>query len=690
MKTTTVAMTLLATLAAPAFAAEGMWTLDNLPLKQMQAQYGFAPSTAWVDKLRQASLRVAGGCSGAFVSANGLVMTNHHCVIDCVEQLSSASDDRVANGFLARERGLEPRCPEVELNRLDSISDVTAAVKEATRGLSGEAYQKAQNAVQARLTKECRGDDTERTRCDLVSLYQGGQYQLYRYHRYADVRLVWVPEFAIANFGGDPDNFMFPRYALDIALLRAYEDGKPVQTQHFFPLKAEGAEPGELTLVTGHPGDTQRLLTVAQLETLRDRTALHTLPRLSELRGLQLQYARQGAEQARQVTTELEGTENYLKVLRGELLALSEPALLQAKRDEERKLQAFIRSRPELKREVGDAFAAMAGAQARARQLAPAHDMVEGGRAFNSAYFRHARTLVRGAAERALPNGERLRQFADNNLPQLEQALESPAPIYPALETARLGWALSKLRETLGPDDELVKQVLGAESPEAMAARLVAGTQLAAPAERMRLWRGGLAAVQASSDPFIQLALRIEPRARALRAQWEAEVQAVEEKSAERIALARFARTGKGTYPDATFTLRLSYGEVKGWPVRGQPVAPYTDFGGAFKRATGAAPFALPPSWLARQGQLNLQQRFNFVSNNDIIGGNSGSPMINAKGEVVGLVFDGNIDSIGGAFSFDERVNRTVAVHSGAILAVLQQVYDAGFLADELTGTRSK
>lgn len=681
--------TLLALLGAPALAgaAEGMWTLDNLPRAQMQQRYGFDPSPAFVDKLMRASARLGGGCSGSFVSPDGLVMTNHHCVTRCIAQLSSAANDRMKNGFLARERAQELRCPEIEINRLDAITDVTDQFKAATAGKQGADFQKAEDTLRASLTRECRGADAETTRCDLVTLYRGGQYQLYKYRRFSDVRLVWAPEEASAAFGGDPDNFNFPRWCLDVAMLRVYEAGKPAAVKDWFRFQPAGPEAGELVLVSGHPGQTRRQLTVAQLETQRDVLAQVVLPGQSELRGVMLQYAQLDAEARRLAGTALQGIENGLKVQQGNLQALLDPALLAGKRTSEQALRDFVNARPALKARVGDPWRDIERAQAARRELETLHSQIEEGRAFSGDLYGLARTLVRGAAERGKPNGERLREFNDNALPQIEQRLRAAAPFYPGFEVVRLTWSLNRLRSLLGPDDPWVQRVLGRQSPEERARSLVAGSQLANPAERLRLWTGGAAAVAQSEDPFIVLARSLDADARALRRRFEAEVLAVEREAAQRIAIAEFERSGKSTYPDATFSLRLSYGEVSAAPERGRVVPPFTDFAGKLARATGAPPFALPPSWLAAQSRLNPAQRLNFAATLDTTGGNSGSPILNRRGEVVGLLFDGNLASLGGAFSYDERFNRSIGVHAGAIVEALKSVYQGeGLLAELLPG----
>ncbi len=667
-------------------AAEGMWPLDNLPVARLQAEYNFTPGRDWVDHVMRASARIAGGCSASFVSKDGLVMTNHHCAAGCVDQLSTARRNFSTDGFLARSRPEEVRCPEIELNRLERITDVTDRVKGAIAGLDGEAFKLAKNAVEAKLSSACVGTERETARCDVVDLYHGGRYHLYRYRRFQDVRLAWVPERSIAFFGGDPDNFNFPRYDLDIALLRAYENGKPAQVKDFFKFSKAGAEAGEMVFVSGHPGSTQRQLTLSELDTYRDVRLLGGLLRLAEERGLLEQYGKLGAEAARIAEHDLFGVENSYKAGLGRLKALLDPALMKQKQKEESDLRSFVASQPALRARVGGAWDAIDKAQQVYRDIETQYSAIEGAQAFAGRYFRYARQLVRGAEERAKPDADRLPEFTDSRLPEAEQRLFSTAPIYPEYENVKLGWSLTKMRELLGADDPFVRQVLGRKSPDQVGAALIAGTKLGDPAVRKALWAGGKEAIAKSNDPFIELALAVDPAARAIRKRYEREVESVVQKNTELIAQARFAQQGTGAYPDATFTLRLSYGEVAGWNEGGRAIPPFTDFAGAFARDTGVDPFALPASWHAAKSKLNLAQRFNFATSNDIIGGNSGSPMINRNGEIVGLIFDGNIHSLGGAFWFDGRNNRAVALHSGAILEALSKVYGASDLAREITG----
>jgi hypothetical protein len=598
-------------------------------------------------------------------------------VLGCVQDLSGEKD-WVNEGFVAKKREDEVACPSVELNRLEQISDVSGRVAKATAGKSGQAYVDAKQAVTAEIESQCTGKDTARTRCDVVELYNGGKYDLYRYHRFQDVRLVFSPEYQAAFFGGDPDNFNFPRYNLDMGLLRAYEGGKPAKIKDYFPLNTAGAREGELTMVTGHPGSTERQLTVAQLAALRDYRLITTALYMSERRAMLAQYGRISAEAARQSQTDLTYTENSLKVYRGEIEALHDPAVFARKQREEDQLRSAAATTAP--------WDDIAKAEVVRRNHYARYAMLERSQAFYAEQFRIARMLVRHADEMQKANGDRLPEFQDAALPTLKQRLMSKAPIYPEYEKAKLTWSLTKLREAVGPDDALVKLVLGKRSPDEVASELVDGSKLADLAVRQQLWDGGATAVAASNDPFIKLARAVDAPARALRKTIEAEVDGPQARAAEEIAKIRFAKFGTGVYPDATFTLRLSYGEVKGWDENGTQVAPFTDLGGAFARQTGSDPFELPKSWNAAKDRLDLKTPFNFVTTNDIIGGNSGSPVINRKAEIVGLAFDGNAHSHGGAFWFDDQLNRCVAVHPAAIAEALDKIYGAQALLAEMQG----
>lgn len=674
------ALAILAPLSAR--ADEGMWTFDAFPSERVQSAYGFSPPPAWLENVRLSSVRLARGCSGSFVSENGLVMTNHHCAHTCIEQLSTAGKDLVKSGFLARTAAEEGKCPDVEVNQLVAISDVTTRVRAATKGTSGEGYEKALRGEMARIEKECQTSDD--LRCDVVTLYQGGLYHLYTYRRFQDVRLVFAPELAIAFFGGDPDNFMFPRYDLDVAFLRVYEGGKPARMKNWFRWSSGGAEAGELTFVTGHPGGTERGLTVAELLYQKDVALPERLMALAEVRGLLTGFQLLGAEEKRISTALLLYVENSYKALRGRLEAFGSAELLESKVAAERALQAEVAKDPDRAKQVLSAYQAIEGSQKRLREVRTELNALEYGFDRSLQLFSFARTLVRAAEERPKPNEERLREYRDSNLPVVTQQLFSRAPVYPELEKLLLGHVLGKVRERLGADHPSVKKLLGKESPADVAARVVNGTKLRDVAVRRRLWEGGAKAVSASADPLVALARAVDPEARAIRKVFEQEVEAAVRKSHETIAEARFALQGRSTYPDATFTLRLSYGQVKGWKEGTREVPPFTTLAGAFERATGRDPFALPRTWLAAKGKLDLGTRFNFVTTNDIIGGNSGSPMINADAEIVGLIFDGNIQSLGGEYGFDASVNRAVAVHSDALLESLAKIYGAQRIVDEL------
>ncbi len=676
---------LLATLlAAPALAGadEGMWTFNNFPRAAVEKAYAFKVTDAWLDNVRLSSVRLAQGCSASFVSERGLVMTNHHCAHSCIEQLSTREKDFVKAGFLARADADEVKCPELEVNQLVGITNVTDRMKKATEGKSGRDFFVAQRGEQAAIEKECQTSDT--LRCEVVSLYRGGIYDLYKYQRYQDIRLVFAPEFAIAFFGGDPDNFMFPRYDLDVAFVRVYEGAKPARLKNWLRWSAAGAKEGELTFVSGNPGGTNRKLTVAQLEYQRDTSLPERMVALAELRGKLSEYARRGEEQARHSNATLFYVENSLKALTGRLEALADPAFFESKEKAEEEFKAALARNPELARKFLPSFDAVTKATADSKKLRRQLDFKE---RFNGGELMGvARILVRGAAERAKPNPERLREYSDAAMPQLTQSLFSPAPVYPEFETFLLTHVITRMREKLGADDPFVKKVLGQKSPAELAAELVKGSGLADVATRKKIWEGGQAAVDAAAktDAMIAFAQLIDADGRAVRKIYEDTIQPVLVKNQELIAQAHFAVEGTGTYPDATFTPRLSYGSVQGYEEDGKKISPLTTMGGAFERATGREPYALPKTWLEAKGRLDLTTPFNMATSNDIIGGNSGSPVINSRGEVVGLVFDGNIQSLGGDYGFDPAVNRTVAVHSSALVEALAKIYGARRIVDEL------
>ena len=686
---------LIAVLAAmvslSAFADEGMWTFDNPPRATIADKYGVTLDAAWLDRLRLATVRLEGGCTGSFISGEGLVLTNHHCGEECIEQNSTPESDLVSNGFLAAARDKEPKCQEEAISVLVGTEDVTARVAAATAGVAPDALVEARRAELTRLEQACEEasakSKTGAQKCERVTLYQGGQYWIYKYKRYEDVRLVFAPERDIAAFGGDPDNFQFPRWCLDMSILRVYENDKPAKTPDHLRFNWAGPDPGDATFVSGHPGNSDRLLTLAQLELQRDTFMPFWLLRFSELRGRTIQYAKTGDEPRRTTEHYLNLIENSIKVRRKQFDALLDPALFEAVGRNEQALRAAVAANPSLASTAG-AWDEIASAQQVWRDILVPHTFIEGSAAFNGTLFPLARAIVRAAEERARPNDQRLPEYTEARLPAIVQTLKSSAPIYPDFEVLRLSFGLERMREWLGPDDPLVRKVFGNDSPDALANRLVHESMLADPAARMALYEGGKAAVDASQDPMIRLAAAVDPEARALRKRFEEQVEGPVQRGQEAIARARFAAYGTSIYPDATFTLRLSYGAMTGWKEKGEDVRPWTELGRAFERATGEAPFKIPARWLASKDRLDMTTPANFTTNNDILGGNSGSPVVNAAGEIVGLAFDGNIHSIAGSYWFDDRMNRSVMVHPAYIKVALEQVYGAKALLDEINSGR--
>jgi hypothetical protein len=677
-----LAAAVVATFASPALADEGMWTYDNFPAAKVGEKYGFTPDAKWLEHARLSSIKLAAGCSASAVSPDGLTMTNHHCVNRCVQELSTAKKDFIKNGFYAKTPAQELKCPATEALQLVGITDVTQQIRAATQGKDGKDYRRAVIAESAKLEGACQ--TSEDVRCDVITLYQGGQYSLYKYERFKDVRLVFAPEFAAAFFGGDPDNFEYPRYDLDVAFLRLYRDGKPAKTEHYFQWSQAGAKDGELTFVSGHPGQTSRGYTVAQLEYLRDTSMPGALLHLAELRGMLAQFGERSPEHARISQSLLFGVQNNYKRTQGGIEALQDREFMEKKRAEEQALRAKVDADPKLKATTSKAWDEIAKAEAEMKRLYLPYMFKESSYGLNSALFDIAKTLVRASSELQKPNGERLREFTETGLPYTKVRLMSDAPIYKNLEIERLTWSLTRMRSQLGPDDEFVKKVLGKKSPREVATEAVTRSKLSDVKLRKKLLDGGKAAIEASNDPMIKFARIVEPDAYEIRRYVEDNVESVRKKNGALIASAEFAFEGTSNYPDATGTLRLSYGAVKGYQSEGKQIPPFTTFTGGYERHSGREPFALPPSWLKAKGKVDQSTPLNFVTTNDIIGGNSGSPVINQKAEIVGLVFDGNIESLAGDFYFDERVNRTVAVHSAALIEALDSIYGAKRLVQEL------
>ena len=673
----------LALTCASTVADEGMWTLENFPAQRVKNTYGSTIDTPWLNRIRSSVARLDGGCSGSFASKEGLVLTNNHCIWGCIRNLSSAEKNLSEEGFLAASRAEERSCPGMRISVLIETEDITANVVAATQGKPESEANEARKAKLSALEKSC--EKQSGLGCESVNLYRGGQYFLYKYRRFDDVRLAFAPELPIAAFGGDPDNFNFPRWSLDMSLLRVYEDGKPATTTHFLPWRKAGPNADELVFVAGHPGTTRRLMTVDQLEHRRSSLLPQQLLQLSELRGRLLAWAKTGEEPARIVQQRILNYENAIKVYRQQLRALSDERQMAAKRSSEQALRDAVASDPKLAGAYGSAWKDVAVATQRYTEIEDRYRFIEAAQGFRGSLFSFARTLVRGTVEREKPNEQRLRAYRDTAIPRVEQQLFADAPVYPEYEQLQLGFSLAKLREWLGPDDVTVKRVLGTSSPDDLAMALVSGSRLADPEVRKQLWQGGVDAINQSDDPMIALARDIESEARELDQTFRDDIEAIWNDAAEKIAKARFEIGGTDVYPDATFTLRVTYGSVTGWKEKGATVDPFTYSDRLFERTTGSDPFRLPQSWENASTVLAPDLPFNLVATTDIIGGNSGSPMIDTQGRLVGLVFDGNIHSIAGAFWFNPHNNRTVAVHPAVMLESLEKIYGASDLLDELT-----
>ncbi|HVN78380.1 MAG TPA: S46 family peptidase [Terriglobia bacterium] len=668
-------------------ADEGMWTFNNVPRQALKQRYSFEPAESWLAHLRLSSIRFNNGGSGSFVSANGLAMTNHHVAADCLQKLSSAGMDHYRLGFSAKSLDKEAKCPDLELNVLTDIEDVTERVNSVVNAGQDAAQNfAAQRGMMSTVENECA--KATGLRCDVVTLYQGAMYNLYKYKKYTDVRLVFSPEFEIAFFGGDPDNFTFPRYDLDAAFLRVYENNKPASIQDYLKWNAAGPKEGDLVFVPGNPGRTARLDTLAELEGLRDRRIPFALDILSRRRSMLQEFSQQSEEADRMAKEDFFSVDNSLKAYKGQLDGLKDRSLMDRKAAEEKALRDSVAADPKKQEEYGKAWQAIADAQQEYGTFYREFSLIERGTAFNSQLFEIARMLVRLAAEKQKANKDRLREYRESNLASLELELFSPAPIYDRFEKAKLESSLQFMAEQLGVENNLVKKVLTGRSPNEYAASLVLNSQLKDVAVRKKLADGGQAAIEATDDAMIVLARRIDPEARALRLRYEDRVQGVEQANHALIAKALFAAKGTSVYPDATFTLRLAFGTVKGYQEDGKKIAPFTTIGGVYEHAAahgGQSPYQLPRSWMDGKSRLNLKTFFNFVSTPDIIGGNSGSPVVDRQGQAVGLIFDGNIQSLVWDFFYDDTQGRAVAVDTPGILEALQKIYHEDRLVQELT-----
>ena len=667
-------------------ANEGMWLYSNPPKALLKEKFGFDPDPSWYEHLQKSSVRFNSGGSGEFVSEDGLILSNHHVGADALQKFGDERHNYLRDGFHARTRDEEKRCLDLELNVLMSIEDVTARVNAAVKAdmAPAEAFA-ARRSIMGEIEKESL--DKTGFRSDVVTLYQGGQYHLYRFKRYTDVRLVFAPEQQIAFFGGDPDNFEYPRFDLDICLFRAYENGKPAQVANYLKWSTKGVSDGDLVFVSGHPGHTSRLLTMAELEYQRDVRMPYALNWLHRLEVLLTAYSARSEENARRSRDLLFGIQNSRKARTGMEAGLMDPVLMAQKKADEAKLRETVSKKPELKGAM-DAWDRIAEAQKVIHESATTYNLLEGGQAFNSTLFGIGRTLLRAGEERPKPSGDRLREFRDSARESLELELFSEEPLYDDFEQLKLADSLTFLAEQLGFENPIVQTVLAGKSPRQRASELVLGTKLKDAALRRKLYEGGSAAVAAAKDPMIELAMLVDSQARALRKIMENQDE-IKRQAYAKIADAKFAIEGASSYPDATFTLRLAYGEVKGFTENGVAIPFQTTLAGLYQRSTehkNAAPFDLPQRWIDRKSSLDLTTPFNFISTADIIGGNSGSPVVNRAGEFVGIIFDGNIQSLILDYVYTDEQARAVSVNAQSIIEALRKVYDAPALADELLG----
>jgi hypothetical protein len=671
-----------------ASADEGMWPYNAIPREQLRTKYGFEPTQEWLDHMMRSSVRFNSGGSGSFISSDGLVLTNHHVAADILHKTSTPEHDYYKNGFYARTHAEEMRAPDLELNQLVAITDMTARVLSAVQpGMDAGAAYKAKVAMISQIEKEF--SDSSGLRSDIVTLYNGGAYHLYQYKKYTDVRIVFAPEFKIAFFGGDPDNFEYPRYDLDMTICRVYENGQPAHIEHFFKWSTTGVTNEELVFVSGHPGSTSRLFTSAALEFLKDTMLPYRLEDLQARESALLDYSAQGEEQARQAKEELFYIQNSRKVYLGRVAGLNGPDIIPLKKAFEESLKRRISQRPDLQANLV-AWDNVQRAQESFKAIFKDYMILEGRKAssiFGSDLFMIARHLVRIATEDQKANSERLPEYRQSGRTSLEQTLYSEAPLYPEFEMYKFAKILERLENTMGREHPTVKILLGGLRPQSRAYELVKQTKLFSPQARRDLAAKGQAGIDQSTDAMILLAKAMDSEARRLRTVYEETVAGVEQQAYPMISQSIFALDGANVYPDATFTLRLAFGQVKGYEDKGAQLAPWTTIGGAFMHELnhGAKdPWELPDTWHLNFHDLDLNTPLNFVSTADIIGGNSGSPVLNKNGELVGLIFDGNIQSLVADYGYEDRFNRSISVDSRGMMEALRKIYGASDLADQI------
>ncbi len=673
-----------------ATADEGMWLYNAPPKDKIKSKYGFELTQEWLDHVRLSSVRFNNGGSGSFVSPDGLTFTNHHVGAACVQQLSTEGRDYIKTGFYAKTQAEEAKCPNLELNELVGIEDVTDKVNAGVKaGMSAAEIGQAQRGTMSQVEKDCT--TATGLRCDVVTFYSGQIYNLYKYKKYTDVRLVFAPEFDIAFFGGDPDNFTYPRYDLDITFFRVYENDKPAHLDHYLKWSSTGVKDGDLIFVSGHPGSTGRLLTTAQTDFLRNVQYPMLLKLFARRIALLQGFSKQSEENARIAKEDIFGLQNSQKAITGYQSGLLDRSIMDKKSAEETALRAAFKADPK-NAGAADPWDEIAQAIKTQQLIFPNLTYLERLRGFSGRLTQYARVLVRAAEEKPKPNSERMREFRDSGISSLEQQLFSTEPIYKTLETALLADSLGEMQDALGKDNPDVQKVLQGKSPADAAKDLIANTKLDDVAVRKQLYEGGKTAIDASNDPLILAMRAIDPSARTARKEFEDKVDSVVRRDGTIIAKARFAQSGFTQPPDATFTLRLSYGAVKGYQENGKAIPFDTNLGGAYEHAAehgDKSPYNLPESWMKAKAKLDLKTPFNFVSTADIIGGNSGSPTVNKDGEVVGIIFDGNMESLPWNFAYSDVQGRAVSVDSRGIQEALRKIYGATSLADELAGTKA-
>ncbi|MGD0678132.1 MAG: S46 family peptidase [Polyangiaceae bacterium] len=667
-------------LASQATADEGMWPFDMVPLQRIAEEHHVTLTPTWLDHLRLASVRFNSGGSGSFVSPHGLVLTNHHVAADCIAKIASPGHDTLAAGYLAGKDGPEVKCPDLEVDQLVSIADVTTQVQGARQASMSDAdANRAIKAQMASIEKDCH--DETGLRCDVVTLYAGAMYRLYRYHRYTDVRLVFAPEADIAFFGGDPDNFNYPRYDFDLALFRIYEHDLALASIDYLRWSPSGPKDGETVFTSGHPGRTSRDATMAELQVLRDVVYPRQLEVRRALRTNLYAWSETSPEARRQARESIFGVENSLKAITGFESGLRDRALMSKKDREEKSLIAAVAKNPELRAKYEGLWPAIAAVEKTVAAMYPRYQALEG---LGGSLLRIARQLVRLPSQRALPNAERLPEYRETSLEELKSHVLSPAAIYPGVEGASVKEWLVLLAKTLGDNDPSVRSILGGQTPERAAEAMVATSKLFDFYSRRALWDGGQQAIDASSDPLVSAMRALEPQAMAIRKQYDDAVEAPMRALRTKIAQAAFAVEGASVAPDATFTLRLSVGVIEGYDLTGRHVPWSTNFRGMYAHASGVDPLKLPQRWLDAKSKLGPETPLNFVSTNDIVGGNSGSPVVNAAGDLVGLIFDGNLPSLPDQFVYDDTTARAVSVDTAAMLEALRVVYGADALMSEI------